>query len=126
MDPIYNMVDFFFALNQPYARWALLYVSNLIDLYNHNSSLVHEFRRGAFEIKSTNANSARSPVDLTLEQIINTDASNQLTDNLAVDSISQWWALSHSMKAKILPSVKEDIGLTKKNDTSHSLRKSKM
>lgn len=95
MDSIYNMADFFFVLNQPnYARWSLLYLSNLIELYNINSPLVDEFRRGAFGIKRTNANFARSPIDLTLEQTINADASNQLTDNLAVNSISarQRWA----------------------------------
>lgn len=129
MDSIYNMTDLFFSLNQPnYARWALLYLSNLIDLYNNNSSLVDEFRRGAFGIKRTSAKFARSPVDLTLEQTINADASNQLTDNLAVDSISarQRWALSHSMRTKILTTIKENIGLTKKDDTSHSLQKSKI
>ncbi|CAG9765728.1 unnamed protein product [Ceutorhynchus assimilis] len=117
---IFNMADFFFALNQPnYARWTLLYLSNLIKLYNENSPLVAEFRRGAFGIRRTKANFARSPVDLTLEQTINADASNQLIDNLAVSSISarQRWALSYS-------TIKENIGLTKKDDTSHSLQKS--
>lgn len=51
--------------------------------------MVDEFRRGAFGIKRTSAKFARSPVDLTLEQTINADTSNQLTDNLAVDSISE-------------------------------------
>lgn len=129
MDSIFNMSDLFFAFNQPnYARWALLYLSNLITLYAANSPLVEEFRRGAFGIRRTKANFARSPVDLTLEQTINADASNQLSDNLAVDAISarQRWALSHSMRTKILSTVKESIGLQKMDDTSHSLQKSKI
>lgn len=68
IDSIYNMADFFFALNQSnYTRWALLYVSNLIELYNDKSPLVDEFLRGVFGIKRTNAKFARSPVDLTLQ-----------------------------------------------------------
>ncbi|KAH9635594.1 hypothetical protein HF086_012263 [Spodoptera exigua] len=87
-----------------------------------------EFRRGAFGIRRTAANFSRSPVDLTLEQTINADASNQLADNLAADSISarQRWALSHSMRTKILTSIKQNIGLTQKDDTSHSLQQSKI
>ncbi|CAH0687786.1 unnamed protein product [Spodoptera exigua] len=129
VDSIYNMSDIFFALNQPnYARWSLLYLSNLINLYTNNSSLIAEFRRGAFGIRRTAANFSRSPVDLTLEQTINADASNQLADNLAADSISarQRWALSHSMRTKILTSIKQNIGLTQKDDTSHSLQQSKI
>lgn len=89
MDSIFDMSDIFFALNQPnYAKWSLLYLSNLINFYTNNSSLVAELRRGAYGIRRTAANFARSPVDLTLEQTIDADASNQLTDNLAADSIS--------------------------------------
>lgn len=90
------MADFFFALNQPnYVRWIILYLSYLIELYNESSPLVAEFHRGAFGIRKSKANFARSSVDLMLEQTINADASNQLTDNHAVDSISarQRWAL---------------------------------
>ncbi|KAK9876442.1 hypothetical protein WA026_012755 [Henosepilachna vigintioctopunctata] len=63
-----------------------------------------------------------------LEQTINADASNQLADNLAADSIAarKRWALSHSMRTKILTSIKQNIGLTKKDDTSHSLQQIKI
>lgn len=65
---------------------------------------------------------------MTLEKTINADASNQLADNLAADSISarQRWALNHSMRTKILTSIKQNIGLTKKDDPSHSLQQSKI
>ncbi|CAG4986066.1 unnamed protein product [Colias eurytheme] len=99
--------------------------SNQAALIGENGKKV---RRGAFEIRRTAVNFARSPVDLTLEQTINADASNQLADNLAADSIyaRQRWALSHSMRTKILTSMKQDIGLRKKDDTSHSLQQSKI
>ena len=127
LDSIFNICDLFFALNQPnYARWSLLYLSNLVTLQMENSPLVSEFRRGAFGIRRTKANFARSPVDLTLEQTTNADASNQLSDYLTADSISarQRWTLSHSMRTKILSCIKNNAGLSHKDDTSHSLQKS--
>lgn len=52
IDSIFNICDLFFGLNQPnYARWGLLYVSNLIRLYTENSPWVSEFRRGAFGVR---------------------------------------------------------------------------
>lgn len=57
-------------------------------LYNEKSPLVAEFRRGAFEIRRTAANFSRSCVELTLEPTINADASNKLTNNLAVEAVS--------------------------------------
>lgn len=129
LESIYNMSDLFFALNQPnYARWCIIYLSNLIKLNIEHSPLLQEFRKGAFGIRRTEANFARSPVDLTLEQTINADASNQLTNNLTANSVSarQRWALSHSMRTKILTAVKENIGLSVQADTLHSLQKSKI
>ena len=123
------MTDQFFALNQPnYARWFVIYLSNLIRLKQENSHLVTEFRRGAFGIRRIKANFARSPVELTLEQTINSDASNQLSNNLAADFVSarQKWALNHSMRTKILTAVKENVRLPQKDDTSYSLKKSRI
>ncbi|XP_077276997.1 uncharacterized protein LOC143905452 [Temnothorax americanus] len=129
IDSIYNMSDLFFSLNQPnYARWSIMYVNNLIKAQNSNSRVVSEFRRGAFGIRRTKCGFSRSPVDLTLEQTINADASNQLTYNFAAESISarQRWALSHSMRTKIISTVKEHVGLSQKDDTSHALQKSRI
>lgn len=73
----------------------------------------------------TKANFARSPVDLTLEQTINADASNQLTDKpccLLNISTSKMSAQSQYEDENI----KESIGLTKKDDTLHSLQKRKI
>lgn len=60
----------------------MLYLSNLIFLRAENSPF------GPFGVRRTKANFSRSPVDLTLEQTINADASNQLTNNLTVESTS--------------------------------------
>ena len=88
------------------------------------SSLLSEFHRGAFGIKRTKSNFSRSPVDLTPEQTINADESNQMAKNFSADSISarQRWSLS--MRTKILTTVKQNNGLFQKDDTFHSLQKS--
>lgn len=65
-----------------------MYLNNLIKAQNSNSRVVSEFRRGAFGIRRTKSGFSPSPVDLILEQTINADASNQLTHNLAAESIS--------------------------------------
>lgn len=129
LDSIYEMSDLFFSFNQPsYARWAVKYLSNLVNLKIQDSPLVEEFRRGAFGIRRTKASLARSPVDLTLEQTVNSDAENQLTRNYSANSISarQRWALSHCMRTKILTFVKKDVKLSHIEDSSHSLQKSRI
>ncbi|CAH2109150.1 unnamed protein product [Euphydryas editha] len=130
LDSLYNMCDLFFALNQPnYARYSILYLSNLIKLKIDGSPLLHEFRQGAFGIRRTKAKLARSPVDLSLEQTINADAGNTLTGvTHFTNSISarQKWALSHGMRTKILTSVKEETGLLSKDDTSRCLQENQI
>lgn len=96
------------------------YLSNLIELTVYDSSLVSEFRRGAFGVKRTSNNLARLPVDLTLEQTINGDAANTLTGvSHFTNSISarQRWALSHSMRI---------TGLSHGDDTVYVLQKNRL
>ncbi|KAF2885473.1 hypothetical protein ILUMI_20701 [Ignelater luminosus] len=98
------------------------------SISNINSHVVSKFRREVFGVRRTKSCFSRSPVDLTLEQTINADASNQLTYNLAAESISvrQRWALSHSVRAKIVSTVKEHVNLSQKDDTCHVLQKSRI
>lgn len=116
LDSISEMCDYFFAFNLPnYSKWAAMYLNNLIKLKIENLPLIEEFREGAFGVRRTTSCLGRSPVDLTLEQTINVDAGNTLTGvSHFTNSISarQRWALSHSMRTKILSFVKTDIGLS--------------
>lgn len=48
-----------------------MYHKNLIDMRNNNNSLFQHFLRGAFDIKRTNKNIAKVPINVTLEQTIN-------------------------------------------------------
>lgn len=71
----------------------------------NDSQLLKEFKRGAFGVKQTKGSLARAPVDLTLEQTINADAANSLTGvSHFTNSISapQRWALSHSIRTRII------------------------
>lgn len=94
-----------------------------------DSSLLEEFRRGVFGIKRTNGNLARAPVDLTLEQTINADAANSLTEiSHYTSSISarQRWTLSHSMRTRIISLLSEEIDIAPKDDISHLLERSRI
>ena len=63
LDSIFNISDLFFSLIQPnYARWSLMYFSNLIRLRVEASPLPSKFNHRAFGIKSTKSNFSRSPV----------------------------------------------------------------
>ncbi|CAH0555054.1 unnamed protein product [Brassicogethes aeneus] len=130
LNSISEICDYFFAFNLPnYSKWAALYLNNLIKLKTDNSPLLMEFREGAFGVRRTKSCLGRSPVDLTLEQTINADAGNTLTGvSHFTNSISarQRWALSHSMRTKILSAVKVEIGLSHSDDTSYSLEKNRI
>lgn len=122
---LYEMTNLFFAMNQPnYARWTIYYVSNLLNLKSNNSPLLEEFTNGAFGIKRTNNTFSRAPVDLTIEQTINADAANCLTGiSHFTNSISarQRWALSHSIRTKIISVVLDELKMTVENDTIKEL-----
>lgn len=109
---LYEIASLFFIFNQPnYARWILHYLCNMINLKIQNSKLIDEFKKGAFGIKRSNNALARAPVDLTLEQTINANASSKLTGiTHFTNSISarQRWAISHSMKARVISKILEN------------------
>lgn len=130
LDSIFEMCGYFFAFNQPnYAKWAAMYLNNLIKLKVENSTLLQEFREGAFGIRRTKSCLGRSPVDLTLEQTINADAGNTLTGvSHFTNSIAarERWALSHSVRTKIMSFVKAEIGFSQADDTSYTLKKNRI
>lgn len=130
LDSIFEMCGYFFAFNQPnYAKWAAMYLNNLIKLKVENSTLLQEFREGAFGIRRTKSSLGRSPVDLTLEQTINADAGNTLTGvSYFTNSIAarERWALSHNVRTKIMSFVKAEIGLSQADDTSYTLQKNRI
>lgn len=130
IESLFEMADLFFIFNQAnYARWILMYQRNLIDMRDNNSPLFQHFLRGAFGVKRTDKNMARAPVDLTLEQTINADAANTLTGiSHFTNSISarQRWALSHSIRTKIITKLLESINYTQPDDITHELESNRI
>lgn len=95
------------------------YISNLMHSKKNNTELLKEFRKGAFGVKITKQTFSRAPVDLALEQSVNADAANSLIGiSHFSNSISarQRWAVSHSLRTKIISSVLLELGITETND----------
>ncbi|KAL4113704.1 hypothetical protein QTP88_017283 [Uroleucon formosanum] len=125
-----KITNLFFIFNQPnYARWMVKYHDNILKLDETHPDLKIDFESGSFGIKRTSKSFSRQPIDLTLEQTINADASKRLTGVIHfTNSISarQRWAKSHSLRSTIISHVLESIGLKSRQDISNELEKSKI
>lgn len=125
VETLFEMSNLFFIFNHKnYARWTLKYVASLITIQQENPSLFKEFTKGALGIKRNDVNLSRCPVDLVVEQTVNADAENALTGLTHMrNSIGarQRWALSHSMRSKIVTSLLEDVNFHKKDDVTSEL-----
>ena len=124
-----NLTNYFFALNRiNYARWLLRYHDNLLKVSNTHPAVFKDFKKGLFAIKWMNKPFSRSPIDLTLEQTINADAACQRRSVIALTnsvSAQQRWAQSHSLRTSIISHLFESAGISKKEDTSDDLKRSK-
>lgn len=66
------IIDIFFGLNRPnYARWGVLFLNQLMKAAPQSRMVLQS---GAFSIRRTGKNCARSAIDLSLEQTVNRDA----------------------------------------------------
>ena len=120
--------DLFFTFNQPnYARWTVRYHDNLLKLKESHPEVYKSFSKGFFGIKQTNKKFSRLPVDLTLEQTINTDAATQkvgITNLTNSISARQKWAECHYIRTEIISNLKDDLNLSSKDDISKELKQS--
>ena len=121
-----NLTNYFFTLNRiNYARWI---PDNLLNVSNTHQAIFKDFENGLFAIKWMNKPFPRSPIDLTLEQTINADAACQRRSIIALTnsvSAQQRWAQSHSLRTNIISHLFESAGISKKEDTSDNLKRSK-
>lgn len=70
------IIDIFFGLNRPnYARWGVLFLYQLMKAAPQSRMVLQS---GAFSIRRTRKNFARSAIDLTLEQTMNRDAASPM------------------------------------------------
>ena len=75
-----RITNYFFTFNHPnYARWLVRYHDNLLKLSETHKDVYDEFKKACFSIKRTKKDFSRLPIDLTLEQTVNTDAASQKT-----------------------------------------------
>lgn len=71
-----SVIDVFFGLNRPnYARWGVLFLD---QLRKAAPQCRHILQSGAFSVRRTGKNFARTAIDLTLEQTVNRDAASPM------------------------------------------------
>lgn len=125
-----KLTDLFFTFNQPnYARWLVKYHDNLSQVSQTHPGLDEIFKQGYFGVKRTNKSFSKQPIDLTLEQTVNADASKILSCVAHfTNSISarQRWAKSHDIRATILAHVLEKTGLRAYQDITHDLQQNEI
>ena len=88
---------------------------------------IFENINGMFSINRTTKTFSGNPIDLTLEQTVNADASSQRTGIASMtNSISahQHWAESHFLRTTIISYLNEDLNLTKNEEITESLKAS--
>ena len=108
---------YFFTFNHiNYARWIVRYNDNLLKLEETHPEVYNECRSGYFANRRTDKSFSKVPIDLTLEQTINSDAASQRRGIVSLtNSISarQRWAESHFIRTTIVSHLFEKVGLKK-------------
>lgn len=126
----YNMCGLFFICNhQNYARWLTRNLDDLINVERTHPGLKADFENGALSVRRTNKSFCRSPIDLTLEQTINSNAANKLTGISAfTNSLSarQKWSETHTVRMAIITELMDFLGLQKSNDGSENEYRSRI
>ena len=106
------IIDIFFGLNRPnYARWGVLFHNKLMNAPPQCKAVLQS---GAFSIRRTKKNFARSAIDLTLKQTVIRDASS---------SMKGITSTQFSMSVTELRSV---VGLEGKEEPSSQLQASRV
>ena len=93
------------------------YHNNFLKLSETHPEVYKDFQEGCFAIKRTQKDSSALPIDLTLEQTINADATSQkigITSSTNSIGARQRWARSHFLSTKIISYVFDKVGMSKK------------
>nr|XP_014098637.1 uncharacterized protein LOC106623591 [Bactrocera oleae] len=109
------------AHDQNYARYLVKYLDNLIKVDETHPGLREKFEKGSFGMKRTKKPYSKQPIDLTLEQTINADAANKLTEiSNITNSISarQRWCRSHTIRSTITIHTMNECGHSKVQDVT--------
>ena len=92
-----RVLDIFFGINRPnYARWGVLFMNML---QRAPAECLELLRRGAFSIRRTSADFARSGIDIVLEQTVNRDSASRMKGLVYFhhyhDAILRWYRSSN-------------------------------
>ena len=121
---------FFFTFNhQNYSRWLTLNNGDLLTFKKSYPGIYEEFNNDYLWLKRTSKPCSRIPIDLTLEQTINSDAACQRRSIISLTntkSARQRWAQSNSSSTSNLPKLFEELRMTSKQDISEELKPHRM
>lgn len=106
-----QIIDIFFSLNRPnYARWGCLFLDKLKTISDQHKNILDT---GAFTIRRTPHNYARSAIDITLEQTVNRDAASPLKGIVAFrnsnNAVSRW-AITSTQRSTVVSELKHMTG----------------
>ena len=121
-----EITNLVFALNHVnYAQWLVKYYDNLIKFSHTHAEVYKDFENGWFGVKRIAKSFSSTPIDVTLEQTINTDAASQrlgisLITNFT--SAGERWTESYFLRTTILFSLLGTLNLKRKDDISQYLK----
>ena len=125
-----QLTNLFFALNHPnYAKWLVKFCDAMPKLDKTHPEVYDDFKNGWLAITRTKKSFSATAVDLTLEHSVNAEAASQhlgITSITNLISARQRWADSHFLRTSIVSSLLDRVGLTKTDDVTAHLKKSKI
>ena len=127
---LFEVTSIFFMINHHnYARWITLYSLDLANLEKSQPDSQKILTEGGFSVNGTGKSFTSVPVDMALEQQINSNAKSRLKGIMAFVDISiavNRWVVTASMKSKILNAVLDYADMNISYDESKELRASRI
>lgn len=118
----YKLCTIFFTFNHPnYARWLARNINDLLNIEKTHPGLLSEFQNGGLSIRRTPKSFCRTPIDLSLEQTINSDAGNKLTGITSFTNslfARKRWSETHTARTSVMTNFLESLNLIKFSEGS--------
>lgn len=101
-----KLTNLYFTFNQPnYSHAMVLYHNKLVNVENTHPGLTVELENGFIDVRRTDKPFRWIPIDLTLEQTINADASRNIFSMTNSISARQRWTKSHALRTTVITYV---------------------
>ena len=121
------MIGIFFGLNRPnYARWGVLFL-NQLEKAAPESLMV--LKTGAFSIRRTAKNYARTAIDLSLEQTVNRDAASPMRGIVGFhnsDNAIRRWCFTSTQRGMSVTELRNRTELEMEEHPAAQLRPSRI